>query len=170
MRQHLTGGFSRACGYFAHKNRSHPMTDQKLPYPDLLEKAIAIATEAHEGQSSKTGGPFIDHVARVAGAVAEGDEKLVAWLHDVVEKGPGWTFERLRQEGFSEPVIDAVDAMSKRDGEDYFDFVRRSIQDPLARPVKRADLTDNIRQMRQMGGDDGKFTEGLRILNETFGA
>lgn len=146
------------------------MSDQKLSYPQLLEKAIAIATEAHEGQSAKTGGPFIDHVARVAGAVADGDQKVVAWLHDVVEKCPGWSFERLHQEGFSKTVIDAVDAMSKRDGEDYFDFVRRSIENPLARPVKRADLTDNIWQMRQMGGDDGKFAEGLRILNETFGA
>lgn len=146
------------------------MPHQNLSYPELLEKAIAIATEAHEGQSSKTGGPFVDHVARVAGAVADGDEKLIAWLHDVVEKGPGWSFERLREEGFSEPVINAVDAMSKRDGEDYFDFVRRSIQNPLARPVKRADLTDNIWQMRQMGGDDGKFVQGLRILEEAFGA
>ncbi len=130
----------------------------------LLEKAIAIATAAHEGQSSKTGGPFIDHVRRVAGSVSGEDEILVAWLHDVVEKGPGWTFERLRAEGFSDRVIAAVDAMSKRDGEDYFDFVRRSFSDPLARPVKRADLTDNLAQTRQMGGDGSKFAEGLRIL------
>ena len=137
---------------------------------DLLEKAIAIATEAHQGQSSKTGGPFIDHVRRVAENVSGEDETLIAWLHDVVEKGPGWTFERLRQEGFSEPVIDAVDAMSKRDGEEYFAFVRRSIQNPLARPVKRSDLTDNLAQMRQMGGDGSKFAEGLRILNEEYPA
>ena len=137
---------------------------------DLLEKAIAIATEAHHGQSSKTGGPFIDHVRRVAENVSGEDETLIAWLHDVVEKGPGWTFERLRQEGFSEPVIDAVDAMSKRDGEEYFAFVRRSIQNPLARPVKRSDLTDNLAQMRQMGGDDSKFADGLRILNEEYPA
>jgi len=135
---------------------------------DLLEKAIAIATEAHKGQSSKTGGPFIDHVRRVAEGVSGDDEKLVGWLHDVVEKGPGWTFERLRQEGFSEQVIEAVDAMSKRDGEEYFAFVRRSIRNPLARPVKRADLTDNLAQMRQMGGDGSKFAEGLRILNEEY--
>lgn len=135
---------------------------------DLLEKAIAIATKAHEGQSSKTGGPFIDHVRRVAEGVSGADEKLVAWLHDVVEKGPGWTFDRLREEGFSQPVVDAVDAMSKRDGEDYFDFVRRSIRNPLARPVKRADLTDNLAQMRQMGGDGSKFAEGLRILDEEY--
>lgn len=137
---------------------------------DLLEKAIAIATEAHQGQSSKTGGPFIDHVRRVAENVSGEDETLVAWLHDVVEKGPGWTFERLRKEGFSEHVIYAVDAMSKRDGEEYFSFVRRSIQNPLARPVKRSDLTDNLAQMRQMGGDGSKFAEGLRILNEEYPA
>ncbi len=137
---------------------------------ELIEKAIAIATEAHRGQSSKTGGPFLDHVRRVADNVAGEDEKQVAWLHDVVEKGPGWTFDRLRGEGFSEAVVDAVDAMSKRDGEEYFAFVRRSIENPLARPVKRADLTDNLAQMRQMGGDGSKFAEGLRILNEQYPA
>ncbi|CAN7641406.1 HD domain-containing protein [Neorhizobium tomejilense] len=135
---------------------------------ELIDKAIVIATQAHQGQSSKTGGPFIDHVRRVAENVAGEDEKQVAWLHDVVEKGPGWTFERLREEGFSEAVVDAVDAMSKRDGEEYFSFVRRSIENPLARPVKRADLTDNLAQMRQMGGDGSKFAEGLRILNERY--
>lgn len=137
---------------------------------ELIEKAIAIATEAHRGQSSKTGGPFLDHVRRVADNVAGEDEKQVAWLHDVVEKGPGWTFDRLRGEGFSEAVVDAVDAMSKRDGEEYFAFARRSIENPLARPVKRADLTDNLAQMRQMGGDGSKFAEGLRILNEQYPA
>ncbi|CDZ33285.1 Hypothetical protein NGAL_HAMBI1145_17570 [Neorhizobium galegae bv. officinalis] len=135
---------------------------------ELIDKAIFIATQAHRGQSSKTGGPFIDHVRRVAENVAGEDEKQVAWLHDVVEKGPGWTFERLREEGFSEAVVDAVDAMSKREGEEYFAFVRRSIENPLARPVKRADLTDNLAQMRQMGGDGSKFAEGLRILNERY--
>jgi (p)ppGpp synthase/HD superfamily hydrolase len=139
-----------------------------MSYEMQLNKAIDIATAAHEGQSSKTGGPFIDHVRRVAEHVAGDDETLVAWLHDVVEKGPGWTFDRLRAEGFSDAVIEAVDAMSKRDGEDYFDFVRRSIANPLARPVKRADLTDNLAQMRQMGGDAGKFAEGLRILKEDY--
>ncbi|CDN50859.1 HD domain-containing protein [Neorhizobium galegae] len=135
---------------------------------ELIDKAIVIATEAHQGQSSKTGGPFIDHVRRVAENVAGEDEKQVAWLHDVVEKGAGWTFERLREEGFSKAVVNAVDAMSKRDGEEYFAFVRRSIENPLARPVKRADLTDNLAQMRQMGGDGSKFAEGLRILDERY--
>jgi (p)ppGpp synthase/HD superfamily hydrolase len=141
-----------------------------MSYESQLKKAIAIATQAHEGQSSKTGSPFIDHVRRVANHVTGEDQTLVAWLHDVVEKGPGWTFARLREEGFSPEVIDAVDAMSKRDGEEYFVFVRRSIENPLARPVKRADLTDNLAQMHQMGGDGTKFAEGLRILKEAYSA
>ena len=131
-----------------------------------LERAIAIAAEAHQGQSSKTGGPFLDHVRRVAERVSGEDEVIVGWLHDVVEKGPGWTLQRLLDAGFSERVVDAVDAMSKRDGEDYFAFVRRSIANPLAVPVKHADLSDNLWQMQQVGGDAGKFIEGLRILAE----
>jgi (p)ppGpp synthase/HD superfamily hydrolase len=139
-----------------------------MPQTELLERAIAIAMDAHEGQSSKTGGPFIDHVRRVADQVSGDEEKLVAWLHDVVEKGPGWSFDRLRGEGFPEHVVEAVDALSKRDGEEYFQFVRRSISNPLARSVKRADLTDNLAQANQMGGDVSKFVEGLRILDEQY--
>jgi (p)ppGpp synthase/HD superfamily hydrolase len=145
------------------------MSDPQSSRQELLEKAISIATEAHHGQSSKTGSPFIDHVRRVAEAVPGEDERLVAWLHDVVEKGPGWSLDRLREQCFPENVVEAVDAMSKRDGEDYFDFVRRSIRNPLARPVKRADLADNLAQMRQMGGDGSKFAEGLRILTDECG-
>ncbi|OHV82347.1 HD domain-containing protein [Rhizobium sp. LCM 4573] len=134
----------------------------------LIEKATTIASEAHRGQSSKTGEPFIEHVRRVAESVKGDDERLVAWLHDVVEKGSGWTLDRLRREGFPERIVEAVDAMSKRDGEDYFAFVRRSIANPLARPVKRADLTDNLSQTLRMGGDGSKFTEGLRILRQEY--
>lgn len=131
---------------------------------DALERAIAIAQQAHHGQSSKTGGPFIDHVRRVAERVEGHEQVVVAWLHDVVEKGPGWTLERLREEGFADRVVEAVDAMSKRDGEEYFAFVRRSIQNSLAVPVKFADLSDNLWQMQHVGGDTYKFAEGLRIL------
>lgn len=134
----------------------------------MLQKAMWIAAEAHEGQSSKTGAPFIDHVRRVASMVQGAEQTLVAWLHDVVEKSDNWTLERLRLEGFPHEVVDAVDAMTKREGEDYFDFVRRSIADPLARPVKRADLTDNLLQMRRMNGNESKFAQALNILDAVY--
>jgi (p)ppGpp synthase/HD superfamily hydrolase len=137
-----------------------------MGHQELLEKAIAIANKAHEGQASKTGHPFIDHVRRVTEMVEGDDAKLVAWLHDVVEKGPGWSLEKLRAEGFPAPVVEAVDAMTKREGEDYFAFVRRAISNRLARPVKYADLTDNLGQAHQIGDNPSKFINALRMLEE----
>jgi len=57
---------------------------------DIIEKAIAFATEAHEGQVRKyTGLPYIIHPLAVASKVAEvTDDKnmyCAAILHDVVE-------------------------------------------------------------------------------------
>jgi (p)ppGpp synthase/HD superfamily hydrolase len=116
----------------------------------------------------KTGGLVIDHVRRVAEGVSREDEKMVAWLHDVVEKAPGWTTERLRQEGFSEAVVSAVDALTRRPGETSADLVRRAAASDLARPVKRADLADNLTAAGQAGQDVSRYHEGLRILATEF--
>jgi hypothetical protein len=73
------------------------------------------------------------------------EERIVAVLHDVVEDGAGWSLERLREEGFSEEIVAAVDAVTKRPSEedDYEAFVRRAGENPIGRRVKRADLRDN---------------------------
>jgi len=77
-----------------------------------LGKAIEIAYEAHEGQTRWSGEPYITHPEAVAAAVITEDEKIVAWLHDVVED-TNVTLEDLMGEGFSGDVIDGVDAMTK---------------------------------------------------------
>ena len=59
------------------------------------------------------------------------DERIVAVLHDVCEDCPGWTFDRLRDEGFSDEIIAALDAVTKREGEDYEDFARRAAANPM---------------------------------------
>jgi (p)ppGpp synthase/HD superfamily hydrolase len=76
-------------------------------------------------------------------AVGTNDERIVAVLHDVVEDCPGWTFDRLRTDGFSDQVIAALQSVTKRDGEDYMDFVRRAATNAFGRGVKLADLADN---------------------------
>lgn len=136
---------------------------------DFLRKAEEIAVAAHAGQDDKTGHPFSDHLRRVAEKVGGREQKMVAYLHDIVEKADGWSLDRLAGEGFPPTVIDAVDAMTRRDGEDYPDFVRRAIANPLARPVKRADLEDNLQQAEQTGADDGKYRMGLELLGENAG-
>jgi (p)ppGpp synthase/HD superfamily hydrolase len=133
---------------------------------DLLRKAEEIAVAAHRGQLDKTGHPFSDHLRRVAEQVGGRDQKMVAYLHDIVEKADGWSLDRLSAEGFPRPVVNAVDAMTKREDETYADFVRRAISDPLARPVKRADLKDNLQQTERNGDDGSKYRMGLAILEE----
>ncbi len=108
-----------------------------------LERAIAIAAEAHAGQVDKAGAPYILHPLRIMMSLTSIDERIVGVLHDVCEDCPGWDFDRLRREGFSDAVIAGLGSVTKRDGEAYDAFVRRAAADPIGRRVKRADLRDN---------------------------
>ena len=109
-----------------------------------VERAIAIAAEAHAGQVDKAGAPYILHPLRVLLKMTGTDARIVAVLHDVCEDCPGWDFERLRQEGFSEEILTSLDSVTKRDGESYEDFVHRAAADPVGRVVKIGDLEDNL--------------------------
>jgi HD domain len=108
-----------------------------------LERAIAIAAEAHAGQRDKGGAPYILHPLRIMLTVSSTAERIVAVLHDVCEDCPGWTFERLRAEGFADQIIEALQSVTKRDGESYEDFIVRAAGNPIGRAVKLADLRDN---------------------------
>ncbi|MDX8512040.1 HD domain-containing protein [Mesorhizobium captivum] len=130
----------------------------------MLYRAAKIAEEAHRGQKDKTGQPYIEHVRRVANAVETLDEKTVAYLHDVVEKGEGWTLDRLEAAGFSLPVVAAVDALTRRLDDSEQDFIYRAASNPLARRVKEADLTDNLWQAHHAGAAPEKYETGLRLL------
>ena len=108
-----------------------------------LEKAIAIATEAHKGKTDRYGAPYILHPLRVMSRVDTDTEKTVAILHDVVEDTK-WTFNDLRREGFPEAIVAALDCLTKRKGETYESLIDRAAANPLARRVKLADLEDNL--------------------------
>ena len=110
----------------------------------MLDKAITIAAQAHLGQKDRTGAPYILHPLKMMFRLESEVEMIVAVLHDVVEDNPDWDFDRLRQEGFSEEIIEALDHVTRREGESYESFVERSAQNALARRVKVADLEDNM--------------------------
>ena len=123
----------------------------------LLEKAISIAVEAHRGQKDKFDRPYILHPLSVMGRVDTEPEKIVAVLHDVVEDTKV-TFEDLKREGFPDDLLNALDCVTKREGEAYEDFVKRSESNPIARRVKIADLEDNmdVRRIRLVTEKDAE--------------
>ncbi len=110
----------------------------------LIERADALAEEAHAGQLDKAGHPYIDHPRAVAAMVAEHGAVAVAaaLLHDAVED-TDVTLDGLRADGFPDEVVDVVDAVTRRKGETYMDFVRRAARHPLGRVVKLADNEHN---------------------------
>lgn len=108
-----------------------------------LERAIAIALQAHAGQKDKGGEPYILHPLRVMLAMQHETGRIVAVLHDVLEDS-GTTAHNLRAEGFSEEVIEALALLTKMPGESRLDAAKRAAKHPLARAVKLADNADNL--------------------------
>jgi (p)ppGpp synthase/HD superfamily hydrolase len=119
------------------------MTDEPKILKSNLSLAIAIATEAHDGQVDRGGAPYILHPLRVMLSVQGDRERIAAVLHDVAEDCPAWPLDRLRAQPFSGAVCDALDALTRRPGEEYGVFIARCAADPIARVVKLADLKDN---------------------------
>jgi (p)ppGpp synthase/HD superfamily hydrolase len=134
-----------------------------------LDRAILIAAQAHLGQVDRVGEPYVLHPLRVMMAVGGETERTVAALHDVVEDSEEWTLDRLREEGFSEEVVEAVDHLTRREGETYEAFVERASGNPIARRVKLADLADNmdIRRLKVLGE---KEVERLRRYHAAWNA
>lgn len=142
-----------------------------------LERAIVIAAEAHAGQTDKAGAPYLLHTLRVMMAMTTIEERIVAALHDVVEDCYEWTLDRIRSEGFSETIVEALDSVTKRadevDRNGYFAFVRRAGLNAIGRQVKLADLRDNldltrIRNPTQSDFDRiEKYCRAFEILEET---
>ena len=109
-----------------------------------LERAIEIAQEAHKGVKDKGGHDYIHHPIRVMHAMSNDQEKIVAILHDVVEDSD-WTFERLKEEGFEDSVIESLRCVTKySEEEDYQEFIKRAATNKIATKVKMADIEDNL--------------------------
>ena len=106
------------------------------------EKAYEIAKKAHLGQVDKAGEDYIKHSEKVASFVKTDEEKAVAYLHDVIEDTE-LTLEDLHEYNFSKEVLEAVDIITKKRGEDYQSYLNSVKKNKLARAVKLADLRHN---------------------------
>ncbi len=120
-----------------------------------FEDAVSIAAQAHRGQRDKAGAPYLLHPLRMMLRMESEAAMTAAVLHDVVEDTE-WTLNRLREAGFSEEVLEAVDCLTRREGESYDEFVGRVRTNPIARQVKIADLEDNmnVRRMSRLAAKD----------------
>ena len=152
-----------------------------------LEKAIKIAVVAHTGQVDKGGNPYILHPLRVMLSLNSEEERIVGVLHDVVEDCEGWTWERLREQGCSDEIIEALMSVSKTPEEEkqfkemddpdekmehYLQFIQRAKTNKIGRNVKAADIRDNldISRIDDITDSDinrlNRYKKALSILTE----
>lgn len=112
-----------------------------MAYSIDIEAAIALTTKAHEGQTDKAGLPYITHPERVAARLDTAEAKVIGWLHDTVED-TALTVQEI-EVVFGPETAAAVDAISRRAGEKWVDYLDRVAANPMARQVKISDLIDN---------------------------
>lgn len=136
------------------------MTPEQLKV--LIEQARKVAEAAHRGQTRKDGKtPYMKHVEAVADGV-EDRLKPVAYLHDVPED-TAVTLEQLREAGFPEYVLDAVDLLTHKNNEPNVQYWGRIAKSKDAAPVKVSDMKANLRDDPNPRQRE-KYMRGLSIF------
>ena len=114
-----------------------------MRHPELaIDLARVLAAFAHAGQMDKAGQPYLSHPVAVAEKVCKPEEKVTALLHDVLEDT--FVLPETIENLFGAEILTALQAVTKKPGEGYMDFVARAKQNPIARAVKLADLEHNM--------------------------
>ena len=126
-----------------------------------LLNAIRIINIKFKNKYDKGGNPYVSHLFSVETKIEsiwdnlliEGvdDEVIlfyrkccvVALLHDILED-TDTTENDLENEGFSNDIIDAVVAITRKKNESYIDFIERVKLNDMAKCVKIYDLEDNM--------------------------
>jgi (p)ppGpp synthase/HD superfamily hydrolase len=109
---------------------------------EQMETALLLIAERHKGQVDKEGLPYVRHCLYVAMHVKTEKQAVVGLMHDLVEDTKT-TLDELRDLGFDEEIVVAVDYLTRRNGESYDAFIERIKENDIAVAVKIVDLKHN---------------------------
>ncbi len=139
-----------------------------------IARAYATAEKMHEGQTRKSGDPYITHPLAVTQILAElgmtAPTLVAALLHDTVEDTP-YDLEQLRKD-FGDEVAQLVDGVTKLDKVKYGDSaqsetIRKMVvamsRDIRVLVIKLADRVHNMRTLRYL-----RLDKQERIARETL--
>lgn len=119
------------------------LDEQRNKLNRLLSLAIKVATEAHKGQLDKGGNPYILHPQAVAASLDNTENKIVAYLHDVIED-TDVTLDELEKLGFTYRIVNSVRILTKSKYISYDDYLKSVKKDSNAWHVKMADIKHNM--------------------------
>ena len=118
----------------------------------MLSTAISITARAFEDKKDKGGKAYILHCLHVMNQMDQNDEELmcIAVMHDLLEDTDR-NAKELFIEGFSERVVNGVEACTHLLNESYENYIKRVSLNEDARKVKLADLKHNSDITRMKG-------------------
>lgn len=133
----------------------------------MIDRAIAFATQAHEGQVRKgTSRPFILHpleVGKIVASMTEDEEVIsAAILHDTIEDCEGIT-EKLLCEEFTERVASLVAQESEDKSKTWMERKSATIAHLKVAPqeIQMIGLADKLSNMRDIDRDYPECGEEL---------
>ena len=137
-------------------------------YSQKINWIMQTVYDLHSGQKDKSGVPYIYHIIHVAEQMNTEEETMVALLHDTLEDtklNPN-TIKVI----YGEHILEAVELLTHKKNEPYFDYIMKIKDNPLARKVKIADLKHNMDLTRIANPSDKdfkrveKYKKALEIL------
>lgn len=111
-------------------------------YTKLTKLALQLAYQAHQGQTDKSGLPYIHHPLHLAEQMPDEISTIVALLHDVIED-TSMTAEDLQRAGIPTSAVETICHLTHRPEVSYLEYIRALRSDPIAVRVKLADLAHN---------------------------
>lgn len=135
-----------------------------------IRKAAATARIAHAGQKYGESDYFTRHIMDVVDRILNDKKSInahivIGYLHDTVED-TSVSLSDLADLGFPDYVTEAVDAISRREGENYLgDYIPRVKENALAAHVKYHDLRSNTNTSTPESLARRNL-EAMRILND----
>lgn len=147
-----------------------------MVYSENIKLAMSIAYAVHLNELDKGGYPYIHHPMHLAEQFNSENEVIVALIHDVLEDG----FRKIGLEDlineFNDEIIEAIIAITRIPGENYFDYILRVKQNRLARAVKIKDLEhnlmveriDNISNPEKLISLRNRYNKALKILQHNI--
>ena len=131
----------------------------------LYCKAVDMVIANVKDQKDILDKPYIAHLVRVAKEYCDTDMRIVALLQDAFKMGyatPGSLFRM----GFGQTIVDAIMALTQKDGESFNDFIMRVDGNMIGRSVMMSNLEDELNFYRY----EELKAEDLPLINEKLKA
>ena len=137
---------------------------------DRIKLAQEVCKEAHEGQFRRTGEPYFTHPFTVADMLNNEDEKIVAYLHDVLEDTSIDAYDVYAKfvdagmdAGKAMDMVHDIELLTKKKGQDYADYLNAVCISKVATKVKIADMVHNL-SCDPTVKQKKKYREGVSFL------